>query len=154
VPVNLGSSVRAAARTSVGKGGVHRASTVGLTFGAPISLFFDNLRWTDNGGNSYTRAAADWSGIGIPNIAGTVGKTYRVQFTVGTLTAGNNMYVFRRSADDTTNEAVIQQPLVQGQTYTFDIVPVFKGPDFNQMVWIDDNLFVGTLTNFTIRESL
>lgn len=105
--------------------------------------------WAAAGG-SYTKSAPAWGGVGGSGLA--VGKTYRMSFTVSAVTAGSSLGVYRRNAANSDNELVATINVVAGGSYSVAVPVVTDAATYD--IWVDNNTFAGTLTNFSVSEVL
>lgn len=105
--------------------------------------------WAAAGG-SYTKSAPAWGGVGGSGLA--VGKTYRMSFTVSAVTAGSSLGVYRRNAANSDNELVATINVVVGGSYSVAVPVVTDAATYD--IWVDNNTFAGTLTNFSVSEVL
>lgn len=115
----------------------------------PDRTIYAHPTWAAAGG-SYTKSAPAWGGVGGSGLV--VGKAYRMSFTVASITAGSSLGVYRRNAANSDNELVATINVVAGGSYSVAVPVVTDAATYD--LWVDNNTFAGTLTNFSVCEVL
>lgn len=119
----------------------------GLMLG-PQNPIYIGVGWT-GGGTTYTKTVQSWSNLGTDNLV--VGRFYKVTFKVSSVTTSGNISIFRRKLDNTGNDVLATFSSAVG-VLREAIVSIVTTTSTTYDLWLDGDLFTGTITDFSIRE--
>jgi hypothetical protein len=106
--------------------------------------------WSNTGDKTYTKTTTGFANLGVNLAPAQVGKTFVLSFTVSQLTAGTSLFILRRNESNTGNDTIATPTISQGASYAFYIEAKTSAATYD--IWVDSSTFVGTLSNFSIRE--